>query len=241
MIIEPQRIFQFDYIYIDAVFLVGWIVLLLWRKRYSALIFSIVIAPVIYAIDALWWWNSGIREYRIGGITLPHPLGQYAWLKFGADFMMTISFAIFMFAWMWIMFENYHKRNRREMAFFTTCLFGAWLATPHISQLIPLNDVLVQTVRHTNSIAWVVNFTIGYGLLALIYGTHYFKSKDPRKIGYVFMLGVVGALMMELPLLISGIRPTSWPFFLFEAVFLINQGAPYLFLAYDKIFSRNGS
>ena len=44
---DVRRIFQYDYIYIDAVFLLVWIVFLIRNKKYSALIFGAIIAPII--------------------------------------------------------------------------------------------------------------------------------------------------------------------------------------------------
>ena len=107
--VNAQRFFQYDYIYVDIVFLIIWIIFLIKNKKTSALIFSTTIAPIIYIIDAVIWWNASagpslpvgtfIREYSIGGISMPHPLGGFFWLKFGADFMMTISYALFAFSW----------------------------------------------------------------------------------------------------------------------------------------------
>lgn len=40
---------------------------------------------------------------------------------------------------------------------------------------------------------------------------------------------------MELPLYLFGIRPTGILFILFEGIFLLNQGVPYVFLTIDKV------
>jgi len=40
---------------------------------------------------------------------------------------------------------------------------------------------------------------------------------------------------MEFPLLISGIRPTGVLYLLFSTVIMFNQGAPYLYVLYDKV------
>jgi len=234
---DPSRVFQYDYIYVDATLLLIWIFFLLWNKKHKALLFGLVIAPIIYFIDAQIWWNTlteggvFIREYWIGGVQITHPLGEYFLLKFGADFMMTISYALFTFSWIWIMFENVRKTNWREVIKYTSLFFVLWILTPALSILISLNDTLVQAVRHMDSqmLFWIINVLIGYSLLLIVY------RHNLKLVVKVFLIGLVGALIMEIPLYLFDIRPTSIYFVLFEAVFLLNQGVPYLFLFWDKV------
>jgi hypothetical protein len=240
---EISRVFQYDYIYIDAVFLIGWLALLVYHKKWPALAFGIVIAPIIYFIDAGIWWNtlleSGnyIREYWISGIQLSHPLNSYALQKFGADFMMTISYSLFTFPWLWIMFENFYQKNRREILTFTIYYFGAWMIVPFLSLLVNIDNSLVETVRHMGGQIdfWIFNAVMAYVLLFVVYGTNLFGSKNPKKILCVFVVSFLGSLIMELPLYASGIRQTGLVFVLFEGLILLNQGVPYLFLVYDKV------
>lgn len=235
---NPSRIFQYDYIYIDAIFLVIWIFILLKDKKYSALVFGAVIAPIIYYIDAHIWWNgltgvgTFIREYWIGGVSIPHPLGGYLWQKFGADFMMTISYGLFTFPWLWIMFESLRSRAWKQMAKYTLLFFGFLMLTPLLSTLLPINDMAVEAVRHTGSNIWLINLLIGYGLLLVVY------RRELAVVGKVFLIGMLGVLIMEIPLFVFGIRPTGIGFILLEAVFLLNQGVPYLFLAWDKVLPK---
>lgn len=245
---EARRRFEYDYIYIDALFLIIWITILIKKKKWNPLKFGLLTGFIVYFIDCILWWNlpagsnyppgTTIREYWIGGLKIPTSLGNYFWPKFGSDFMMTFSYSMFIFSWIWIMFENYVKRNLKEIIGYTLLFFTAWTLTPFLSLILPLNNTIVETVRHMDSqiLVWQVNVGIGYLLLFLIYGTNWFKSKDLRVIGYVFVLGCIGSFFMEFPLLISGIRPTGIIFLLYEVVILFNQGAPYLYILYDKIF-----
>lgn len=209
--------------------------------------FGLITGICVYIIDAVWWWNAPaginyplgttIREYWIGGIKMPHPIGEFWLLKFGADFMMTISYSMFIFSWFWIMVQNYINKYYKEMIKYTLIFFGSWLLVPILSNLVDLDNTVVFTVRHmdTQMIIWIVNVVIGYSILIIIYGTNRFKSKDPKVIGYIFLLGCLGSFFMEFPLLISGIRPAGFTFLLYETLILFNQGAPYLYLLLDKI------
>ncbi len=236
---EVARTFQYDYIYFDAILLVAWIFILCKKKEYKALLFGVVIAPLIYAVDAGIWWHTKlstgtyIREYWYGGMQLPHPLGNYAWLKFGADFMMTISYALFTFPWLWIAFRNIRLGEYKEVIRYTLFWFCAWLLVPLLSLLIPLQDTTINTVRHMHSQLpfWIGATTLGYIVLCTVY------KRNLKRVLLVFLIGLVGAFIMELPLLVFGIRPIGAGVLIFDSVFMLNQAVPWLYLLYDKLLT----
>jgi hypothetical protein len=247
---EARRKFQYDYIFIDGIFLLVWVGLLIKKRKWNAIKFGIITSILVYLIDAVFWWNlpanahyppgTTIREYWIGGVKVPKTLGIYFLPKFGADFMMCISYSMFIFPWLWIMFENFIKKNTKEILLFTGLIFCSWLLTPFLSFWLPINDTIVDTVRHmdTQLVVWIVNVTVGYSILTLIYGTNKFGKKNPKYIIYVFTLGCLGSFFMEFPLFITSIRPTGVPFLIFEIFILFNQGAPYLFILYDIVLPK---
>jgi hypothetical protein len=259
--IEPTRFFQYDYVLFDAIFLGVWLFFLIRDKKWEALSFGLVCAIIVYFIDAIWWWNTPangnyppgtyIREYWINDMQMPHPLGGYFWRKLSCDFMMCISYSLFAFPWMWMMYEKISKKtsvgsleatDKKEIQLYTGYYFGAWIAIPFLTLLIPFDNAIVHTVRHMNSqlIVWMINLIIGYFLLTTLYGTNIIKRKKPKIIGYVFIVGCAESFFMEFPLFISRIRPTGPLFLLFEIIFLVNQGAPYLYIAYDLVIPELG-
>jgi len=247
---QAIRMFEYDYIFIDGVFLAIWLGVLIKYKKWAPIKFGIITGFLIYTIDAIAWFNipagsnyptgTFIREYWIGGIYMPRPLGDYFWIKAGADFMMTFSYSMFAFTWLWIIFENFIKKNIKEIALFTALFIGFWILTPFLSLWLPINNTIVESVRYMDSqqVIWFVNIVVGYSLLFLIYGTKKFGSKKPKIILYVFFIGCVEAFFMEFPLLISGIRPTGVFYLLFSTVIMFNQGAPYLYILYDMVIPR---
>jgi len=244
---QAIRKFEYDYIFIDGVFLAIWLAVLIKYKKWAPIKFGIITGFLIYTIDAIAWFNipagsnypSGtfIREYWIGGIYMPRPLGDYFWVKAGADFMMTFSYSLFAFTWLWIIFENFIKKNIKEIALFTALYIGFWMLTPFLSLWLPINNTIVESVRYMDSqlVIWFVNIAVGYSLLFLIYGTNKFGRKKPKIILYVFFIGCLEAFFMEFPLLVSGIRPTGVLYLLFSTVIMFNQGAPYLYILYDMV------
>ena len=243
---NAERTFQYDYIFVDAFFLAIWLSLIIKNKKWKALKAGIFFAICVYFIDAVFWWNipagplypgEYIREYWIGGVQMPHPLGEYIIIKFGADFMMTISYSLFAFTWLWIVFENIEKKDLKEVGLYSALYFCFWMLIPLLSLLLPINDTTVYCVRHmdTQISAWIINVIVGYSILVILYGTNIINKKNRKIILYIFLIGCLESFYMEFPLFVSGIRPNNILFLIFEIFFLFNQGAPYLYILWDVI------
>ena len=243
---NAERTFQYDYIFVDAFFLAIWLSLIIKNKKWKALKAGIFFAICVYFIDAVFWWNipagplypgDYIREYWIGGVQMPHPLGEYIIIKFGADFMMTISYSLFAFTWLWIVFENIEKKDLKEVGLYSALYFCFWMLIPLLSLLLPINDTTVYCVRHmdTQISAWIINVIVGYSILVILYGTNIINKKNRKIILYIFLIGCLESFYMEFPLFVSGIRPNNILFLIFEIFFLFNQGAPYLYILWDVI------
>ncbi len=243
---EVMRRFQFDYIYVDAFFLLIWLIIILKHKKFNALYAGFILAIVVYIIDAVAWWNipagstlpgKNIREYWIGGNAVLHGWNSLTLLKFAADFMMTISYALFAFTWLWIMFESWFSKNFREIFLYSSLLLGSWLLIPFISYLLPLNDTPVVSLRHMGSqfIIQIIVVLIGYLAMILLYCTKWFHSFDPKVVLFIFGVGCFQAFAMEFPLWLSNIRPSGVDLLIYEVIILTNQGVPYLFIIWDKI------
>ena len=215
-----SRNFQFDYILFDAVFLSLVIGLLIWRKRYSPLAAGVVCGVLIYFIDGVIWYATGVRQYGISA----------AWMKHPIDFMMDFSYGVVAFSWIWIAFE---RKSRANVAFWTALVLGGWLIIPVVSSLVPLHDEPIMTVRHMQSqVGFQIGMVVvGYGLLVML-------RYDLKTIAYLFWVGCMLGFMMELPLLVTEIRPTSFKLLVFETLILFNQGVPYLYITWDKVLPR---
>jgi hypothetical protein len=220
---DIARRFQFDYVILDAVFLLWWVGLLISRKRFAPLAAGVVCGALTYVIDGVIWYSSGVREYG-----LPAP-----WMKHPVDFMMDFSYGIVAFSWIWIAFE---RRSRLDLAFWTAVVLAGWMLVPVVSFAVPLSDAPIMTVRHMQSqVAYqIAAVVVGYALLAVL-------RLDIRMIGYLFAVGCVLGFMMELPLLVTKIRPASFRLLAFETLILYNQGVPYLYVIWDRILPAIGA
>jgi hypothetical protein len=224
------------------VFLALFLTVVIKNKKWNPLKAGIVTAALVYFIDAGIWYNTpsgipgeNIRQYWIytcAGVALMPGTPEFALAKFGADFMMTISYSLFAFTWAWIMFESWPTRNTRDMVLYSSLLFGSWMIEPFLSAAIPWCDGLVITVRHmgTQIPAQIAAVVGGYVILVALY----WKS-DRKVIFYIFFVACFQGFVMEFPLWVSGIRPTGIDVLLYETIVLCNQGIPYLYVIWNKI------
>jgi hypothetical protein len=244
------RQFQYDYIYIDAIFLALWIIWLLREGRRTALLAGGVFGFFTYVIDAVFWWNlpagdnyppgTFIRQYWIDAQPVPHTFGRLLILKAGADFMMTISYGLFVFTFVWLIFDFWKGViTRKKILEYAMFWATSWLLTPWLSIWLPIDNTLVVSVRNmdTQVVLWIINLIAGYGLLSVVMFTGKFGSKQrPNRWFGVFFLGLYVSFMMEFPLMLAGIRPYNILFLVYETVFLFNQGAPYLWIMANRLF-----
>lgn len=239
---QVERYFQYDYIYFDFIFLIIWIGFLLYKKEYSALLFGFVILPIIYFIDAYVWWTHKIgdvfiREYFINGSQIVNNGFNYSFIKFGADFMMTISYSLFNFVWIWLAFKYFNKYKRvfnKEILTYTLLWFIFWMIIPLLSIVFHMNDSVVHSIRHMQSqnLYWVYITTICY-LLLFIFSKYNYKLTIK-----LFFVGMVAAFIMEFSLFFYNIRPNiDLDVFIFDTLFMINQSIPLLYFIF-KIFNK---
>ncbi|MBD3227574.1 MAG: hypothetical protein GF329_05230 [Candidatus Lokiarchaeota archaeon] len=239
---EIAREFDYDYIIFDAIFLGIFLILLIQQKKFKPLAIGGITAILTYIIDAGFWYNipssipgKNIREYIISYEGVPFTGIQFNVLKFGCDFMMTISYSLVAFSWVWIMFESWNKKRYKDMIFWTSLLFGGWMIIPWLSILFNLNQINVWTIRHmdTQVLIQIIVVLVAYIIMIILY-----IKKDPKVILYIFFIGCFQAFAMEFPLLISGIRPTGFELLIYETLILTNQGVPYLYIIYREIIPR---
>ncbi|MDQ5957334.1 MAG: hypothetical protein QG614_309 [Patescibacteria group bacterium] len=214
-----------------------------YKKEYAALIFGAIISPIIYFIDAYIWWtnkigNIFIREYFINGIQIVNHGYNYSLVKFGADFMMTISYSLFNFIWIWLVFKyfkKYKKLINKETIMYTSLWFTFWIMIPALSILFNIDNQIVHSVRHMESqnVAWICITIFSYVAL-LIY-----KKFDYRFMCKLFLIGMVAAFIMEFPLFVYDIRPNiTLNVFIFDILFMINQAIPLLYLIFSFINNK---
>lgn len=224
--LDIKRKFQYDYLYFDLIFLTIYVCILLYYKYFEELLIGIIFGIIIYIIDSQIWSNISInnkqkiREYDIEN-------DNTKLSKFKLDFMMTISYGIIAFSWEWILFKAYENNNINTMINFSILIFAIWLFIPLLSQIVKWNEKQIHTVRHMQgqfSLSIIVTF-VGYLILFII-------KIDINFIGILFLIGIYQAFVMEFALYIFKVRDININTFIYECLFLINQGIPYMYLIF---------
>ena len=54
---DAARTFEYDYIYLDAILLTIWLLVVIKYKKWSALKAGLLFGIAVYFIDAVFWWN----------------------------------------------------------------------------------------------------------------------------------------------------------------------------------------
>ncbi len=212
------RIFDFDYLIFDLILCFIFISVLIVQKKKIPFIVGLLCGLLFLIIDGVIWWNTGVREIS------PQSL------KIVVDFMMDFSYGLLAFSWVMIMFE---KRNLKEIIFWTTFLYGGWFIIASLSQVLPLNDTEIITIRHMKHLRFLEISTVitGYSLLIIL-------RYDYKRIFFIFWVGTMLSFMMESYLLFTGIRPSGFDLLLYDSLILTNQGIPYLYIIFDKIIPK---
>ncbi|MFX1365609.1 MAG: hypothetical protein ACFFCE_06420 [Promethearchaeota archaeon] len=215
---DITRNFDLDYLIFDLIFFLIFLTVLIIKKKRKPLYVGLLCGVLFLIIDSIIWWNTGVRE-----IFPP----EY---KFFVDFMMDFSYGLVAFSWVMIMFE---RNNLKEIILWTLFLYGGWLVTASLSQILPLLDLEITTVRHMRSLRIVEIITVLCGFLLLIVLRYDYKT-----ILYIFWIGFMLSFMMESYLLITQMRPSGVELLLYDSLILTNQGVPYLFVFFDKVLPK---
>ncbi|MFW9820046.1 MAG: hypothetical protein ACFFE5_10595 [Candidatus Thorarchaeota archaeon] len=187
------RTIGLDFIYFDLIFLSIWIFFLI-RKKYWLSISWGVCGWLIYIFTdyILWYLITQTRTYT-GPI---NPFIFFLWFCFSPGFVQ--------FSYVFLMFE---KRNRNELIFFTLLFYLGWIFVSTGSQLIPLDDRLIEVSRDMNianqRFNELIMVLINIGVALVLYFKRKLRLED---ILYIFLIGILVEFSLEFSLAISGIR-----------------------------------
>ncbi|MBN2154558.1 MAG: hypothetical protein JW776_00755 [Candidatus Lokiarchaeota archaeon] len=182
-----------DFIYFDLLFLVIWIYFLVKRKYWIPVLWGFIGFLTYLIIDYyIWYIVMGSRTYT-GPI---NPQFFFLWFTFSAGFAQ--------FSYVSIMFE---KRNFRDMKIFTLLFFIGWTIIGLFSQWIPLNDASIELARNMSAgNQRLIMSVIAAGNVVLALFFRWIRKLRWEDILYIFLVGTLVELNLELSLLVSGIR-----------------------------------
>jgi hypothetical protein len=220
MDIIAARSFNTLYIYLDIVFLVLFSGVLVWKKRYQALMAGAV-GSVIYFIADWGIFYSVMHTRQVAGAD---PLWFLLWLS--------ISYGLTNFAWIWLLFDR--DGHGREWSVF---IIAGWVAVA----------LLGQSYGQGFSHIAISRGTAYHGAMALMMFAGYawiiflnLRAKAGNKVNLLWLLaiGIGIQFSWEAVLLVTGIRPAGILPLIVDSLVETNLGIPYLYLMYRWFSSR---
>jgi hypothetical protein len=207
------------YIYIDIIWLLVFIALLVWQKKYLALIAGIA-GAIIYFICDYGIFYLFLRTRVVNGAD---PFLFLLWLS--------ISYGLTNFAWIWLLLDK--DKHAIE---WSALIIIAWIAEAALSQNYGSGFSQISIQRGTSYHGiFAALLAIGYGWLIV----ENFRHKEKRiNILRLLAIGVGIQFSWELVLLLFGIRPAGIMPLIIDSLVETNFGLPFLFMIHKVVFSR---
>jgi len=209
------------YIYLDIIWLLAYAAILIYKRRYLAVIAGAAGGLIYFAVDYGIFYLA--LNTRI--ITGADPFWFLLWLS--------MSYGFTNFAWIWLLLDKDGKAVE-----WSTLTIAGWVAVAFLSQNFGAAFPVVSIQRGT---------TIYHGIMALILLAGYtylilknLKSKPAAKVNILQLLaiGIGVQFSWEFVLLISNIRPTGFLPLIVNSLIETNLGMPYLYLIHRAVSTR---
>lgn len=227
--VVAQRVFNQLYIYLDICFLIAFCTLLIIKKKYLTLCFSLFGGILYFVVD-----------YGIFHL-LTHSRSIEGGDMFLVLLWMSLSYGITNFAWIWLSFSK--DKNLFEWLLLIVIW---WIACPMLANTFGGNFNTIKIERTTGSYHgyMALILLLGYGF-AIIYNL-FNKNKEKRfQLLWLLIVGISVQFAWEFCLLIGGIRSAEITDFATKISTLIinslletNLGSVPIFVIYIFISSK---
>ena len=220
------RVFDVDFILFDFALTGLWVFLLYKKGFITPLVFGLFGILVNFIVDFGYWYSIlGIRTVE-GLPSWMSPLGFFVYFS--------ITYGMIQYSFVQVMFArkpDQPRTEREDRIKWSLFLFIGWLVIGILSNISPINDseVTVTRIMTEQRIIEVYAVIAEYALLALLALKRKFEL-SPRRILYIFFVGIFVHFSMEITLVLAGMRASSFFDILFNSIFEFNTGTPILYL-----------
>lgn len=225
MDIVAARTLNFLYIYIDIAWLVALLLILLFTKRYMAIIAGLIGGVIYFLVD----WGIFYMLLHTRVVQGADPATFLLWLS------MSYGFTNFVWIWVWL------DRDGHALGWSVLFISG-WLAEALLAQNFGAGFATVSIHRGTADYHGVMALllVIGYAILVLLNIKKGGIRGEKIKIGWILVIGVLVQFAWEAVLLITGIRPVGVMPLIVNSLLETNMGLPYLYLIHLALTRRRG-
>lgn len=230
MEVVAQRVFEPFYMWLDIAFLVVFIGLLLWRKKYTTVIVGLL-AGVLYQIV-----DYGIFHLATGSRHIEGPYGLF-WVLL----WMSMSYGFTNFAWIWLWISK--DKNLFE---WTILILGWWVCCPLLTQTFGPHDETIKIWRETGAYhGWMAAILfVGY-LILIVWNLRQTKKERRVNIPWLLAIGLLVQFGWEVGLYLGGIRSATFTSItdiiapmIINSLLETNLGMPYIFLIFIAVSRR---
>lgn len=209
-------------IYLDCGFLLLLLGLLLWKKKYQAVLVGLAGGLLYFAVDFgifYVWLHTRV-------VTNADPGWFLFWLS--------MSYGFTNFAWIWLWLDR--DKNLLEWSLYIPLM---WFVEGIISKSCGDPTGVISITRGTGQYHYVMAIFLFVGYTYLLIHNLLSKQKGNRyPILWILAIGVLVQGSWEGILAICGIRNLSWDTFIINSLLETNMGLPYLFLIHKGINKR---
>lgn len=219
----PARSLNFLYIWLDIAFLVLFMALLLWRRKYLTALFAAAGGLLYFAVDyGIFYLALGTREVHGAD-----PFWFLLWLS--------CSYGITNFA----MICLFLARDKRLFEWVSLIVLW-WIACPLLAQNFgaPLGEIAIR--RGTGSYHGVMALILFVGYAIVIVRNLRRPGAERISVPWLLFAGFFVQFAWEFCLLVTGIRPTGILPLIVDSLIETNLGLPYLYFIYHALAGRFG-
>lgn len=221
MEVIAAREFNSLYIYLDIAWLVVFSLVLVYTRRYMALLAGLAGCIIYFAVDYGIFYVALNTRVVIGS----DPFWFLLWLS--------ASYGLTNFAWIWLLLD----RDGRAVEWSLLIVMG-WVMVALLSQNFGTGFPAISIHRGTGSYHGVMTVILFAGYLYLI--VRNLKAGTGEKVNLLRLLaiGIGVQLGWEAVLLVTGIRPVGILPLIVNSLIETNLGIPYLYLIHLALTRR---
>ena len=221
MDIVVERSFNSLYIYLDIAFLILFSIILLWRKRYLALIAGAFGGIIYFVVDYGFFYQlMGTRQ-----VTGANPFWLLLWLS--------ISYGLTNFAWIWLLLD----RDGHGVDW-SLLIIAGWVAVAFLSQSMGTGFTHISISRGTSRYHSIMAAIMFIGYLWLIIRNLRTTAVEKVNLLRLLAIGIGVQFSWEFVLLLSNIRPMSIMPLIVDSLVETNLGIPYLYLIHHAVTGK---
>lgn len=218
-----SRSMNFLYIYLDIGFLCLLAGLLIWQKKYQALLVGLFGGILYFAVDyGIFYAWLGTRQ-----VSGADPAWFLLWLS--------MSYGFTNFVWIWLWLDHDHR-----LLEWSLMIPLVWFSEALISQYAGGNTGTITITRGTGQYHWVMAIFLVVGYLYLLIHNLAVTKEKRYPILWILAIGILVQFAWEAVLAITGIRNQSWQTLVINSLLETNMGLPYLYLIHEALGKKTG-